>query len=77
MWDLDDRFECHNRSKLDSQHRGPRSITRMLAYFRRTKIKAAIHLRDTKGKNGLEKATKMTSTIILEANLSKEALGSG
>ena len=39
-----------------------------------TTIKAATQLRDTNGKNGLEKATKMYLIVILRAILHREGL---
>ena len=45
--------------------------------FRYIKFKAKMYLRDTKGKNRLEKITKMLSTVVLEVILSKENIGNG
>ena len=44
-------------------------------FFRHTKTKATMHLRNIKGKNGQEKTTKTYSTAILKALLCKDDRG--
>ena len=66
------------RCSLDSQNGGPSCILRMLAVLisgTKTMTKVASQQRDTNGKDGLERTTKMYMTVILRKFLHKESLG--